>query len=87
MVSKFADKNGNNSAMPDGIPVDIKSYDDPFDGCQLGDEDETMLKTALMAAGKPYTKAATEGRKPFTTDFIDHGKPRGILIKSVPTLN
>ena len=87
MVSKFADKNGNNPAMPDGIPVDIEAEDNPFDGFQLGDEEETMLKAALTAAGKVYTRSAVESRKPMQTDFIEHGVPRGILIKTdIPTL-
>ncbi|MBQ8060755.1 MAG: PDZ domain-containing protein [Bacteroidales bacterium] len=82
MVSKFADKNGDNAAQPDGIPVQIESVDDPFDGLQLGDENETMLKAALTAAGKVYTKSSIETRKPFETKLMDHGVPRGILIKS-----
>ena len=83
MVSKFADKNRQNSAEPDGIPVDIKAEDDVFDGYQLGDENETMLKAALKAAGKTYaeTKAAEPG-KPYRTEFIERDIPRGILIKN-----
>lgn len=82
MVSKFADKNGNNAAQPDGIPVQIKSEDNPFDGYQLGDENETMLKAALEAAGKTVTKSSIGIRKPFDTEFVEHGVPRGILIKT-----
>jgi hypothetical protein len=87
MVSKFADKNGNNAAQPDGIPVQVESFDDPFDGFQLGDENETMLKAALTSAGKVYTRSSVESRKPLQTDFIEHGVPRGILIKTdVPSI-
>ncbi len=84
MVSKFADKNGKNAAQPDGIPVDIKVKDNPTDGYQLGDENETMLKAALMAAGKKYTRASTETRTPSLTPvegFKSH-RPKGILIKT-----
>ena len=84
MVSKFADKNGNNPAMPDGIPVNIEAYDDPFDGYQLGDTGESMLKTALSAAGAPDTgtRAAHASRPPFELEMIDHDVPRGVLIKT-----
>lgn len=83
MISKFADKNRQNSAEPDGIPVDIEAEDNPFDGFQLGDENETMLKAALKAAGKTYveTKAAEQG-KPYRTELLEKDVPRGILIKT-----
>ena len=84
MVSKFADKNGQNAAMPDGIPVNIKVGDNPLDGYQLGDENETMLKAALTAAGKVYSKSsapATRSSRIETTP-LDHGMPRGMLIKT-----
>ena len=82
MVSQFADKNGKNDAMPDGIPVNYSAIDNPFDAIQLGDENEAMLKVALTAAGKTYTRSSVGTRKPFETEFIEHGVPRGILIKS-----
>ena len=84
MVSKFADKSGNNAAMPDGIPVDINASDNPLDGYQLGDENETMLKAALTAAGKPTvgTRAFSGNQPVYEMERIEHGKPRGILIKS-----
>ena len=83
MVSKFADKNGDNPAMPDGIPVNIEVYDNPLDGYQFGDEEETMLKAALTAAGKVYTKAPLEGRRfRYETEWLEHGAPKGMLIKS-----
>lgn len=84
MFSKFADKNKKNAAMPDGIPVDIEVDDDPTDGYQFGDENETMLKAALQAAGKPGTKASSFTSKPIPTEFIEHGMPRGMLIKTNP---
>jgi C-terminal processing protease CtpA/Prc len=83
MVSKFADKNGNNQAMPDGIPVDIEVQDNALDGFQIGDENETMLRAALSAAGKVYTKAPIEGRRSgLETVRLEHGAPRGMLIKT-----
>ena len=83
MVSKFADKYGNNRAMPDGIPVDIEVQDNALDGFQFGDENETMLRAALSAAGKVYTKAPIEGRRSgLETVRLEHGAPRGMLIKT-----
>lgn len=47
MVSRYADKNGETASMPDGIAPDLEIGDDPLDGYQLGDENETMLSVAL----------------------------------------
>ena len=82
MVSKFADKNGDNAAQPDGIPVQIESKDNPLDGSQLGDENETMLRAALTAAGKVYTRSSVETGRQFETELLEHSVPRGILIKT-----
>jgi len=87
MVSKFADKNGKNASLPDGLPVDVASEDNPLDGHQLGDEEETMLKAALEAAGKVYTRSSVKDAPQageFQTRLVDHGAPRGMLIKSAP---
>lgn len=90
MISKFADCNGCNASIPDGIPVDIAADDDPFDGFQLGDENETMLRVALQAAGKVYPQADVATRtysRNLQTSPLEHGAPRGLLIKTdVPAL-
>lgn len=86
MISKFADKNGNNQAMPDGIPVDIEVEDKVLDGFQFGDENETMLKAALTAAGKTYTRASTGHVNPFGPGYVGHIAPKGILVKELPDL-
>ena len=85
MISKFADRDGRNESIPDGIPVDVRIDDDPFDGCQLGDENETMLRAALQAAGKVYPQTASVTRsysKNIELTPLEHGAPRGILIKT-----
>lgn len=84
MVSQFADKNGKNPANPDGIPVNVEAHDNPLDGYQLGDENETMLKAALTAAGKTYpeTKAPTRSIHSFSSEHLEHGASRGMLIKT-----
>ena len=51
MYARFADKNGETLCMPDGIPVDVAAEDNPRDGCQFGDPEESMLKVALQRAG------------------------------------
>ena len=90
MVSKFADCNGDNASIPEGIPVDVDVKDNPLDGYQLGDENETMLRAALQAAGKVYPASAP--RQPHSLNIplspLDHGAPRGLLIKtSIPPVN
>ena len=85
MVSKFADCDGNNASIPDGLPVDVEVRDDPMDGFQLGDENETMLKAALQAAGKVYPQTASVTRsysKNSELTPLEHGAPRGLLIKT-----
>ena len=82
MTSKFADKNGKNAAQPDGIPVDIEAYDIPYDGYQLGDQEETMLSAALKAAGKTGTRAGVSTHQVFPLEIVDHRAPRGILVKT-----
>ena len=86
MISKFADKDGNNSAIPDGIPVDIEVKDDVLDGFQFGDENETMLKAALKAAGKADTRGTVGHSNPFGAEFVSHIAPKGILINELPDL-
>lgn len=85
MISKFADRNGRNASIPDGIPVDVHADDNPFDGYQLGDENETMLRAALQAAGKTYPKSASVTRsysEAIDLTPLDHGAPRGALIRT-----
>lgn len=59
MINRYADRNGNNPCMPDGLTPDLEVKDEPFRSEQLGDENETMLKAALTRAGKIYP---AEGR-------------------------
>ena len=81
MVSKFADRDGKNAAEPDGILPDIVVTDNPFDGYPLGDENETLLKAALAAAGKTYTRADGSSRPVYVRTERLHHKPN-ILIHS-----
>ena len=91
MVSTFADKDGHNGSNPadpthrgntPGFAVDIEAYDNPLDGFQLGDENETMLRAALAAAGKVYTgtRAPELPAPKFETRRLEHGIPAGTLI-------
>jgi len=59
MVSSYADKDGNCPIMPNGFTPNIPAKDNPADGYAIGDENESMLKVALEAAGKADTKADT----------------------------
>ncbi len=52
MISRYADVNGETPCMPHGFVPDIEAKDYPLEGLELGDENETMLKTALKRAGK-----------------------------------
>lgn len=56
MVSRYADKDGNTGCMPDGYIPDIEIKDNPVEGFQLGDPEESMLKVALTQAGYQYNE-------------------------------
>ncbi len=65
MIGSYSDKDGNNPCRTDGLTPDTAVSDNPFDGFQLGDENETMLKTALSAAGKSYAATRSLSRTPY----------------------
>ena len=52
MISMYADKNGNNPCMPDGLTPDVEANDLFEEPYSLGDEREAMLNVALQRAGK-----------------------------------
>jgi hypothetical protein len=53
MISMYADKDGNNPCMPDGLLPDVEADDFFEESYPLGDEREAMLNVALQRAGKP----------------------------------
>ena len=57
MIGRYADKNGETGSMPNGFTPDVPVADNPMDGYQLGDPQETMLKAALTLAGYKYPAA------------------------------
>lgn len=54
MYGRYADKNGVTLSMPSGLTPDYAVRDNPLDGYQLGDTQETLLKQALTLAGYDY---------------------------------
>ena len=61
MISRFADKDGQTRCMPDGLVPDVEVKDNPLDGRQLGDPEETMLAEALKLCG--YVSKSPAARK------------------------
>ena len=59
MFSRYADKDGVTLCMPDGIKPDYSALDNPQDGFQLGDPNETMLKSTLKRAGFTVTESSS----------------------------
>ena len=47
MVSRYANRDGNTPCMPNGFEPNISVADNPLDGHQLGDPEETMLAAVL----------------------------------------
>lgn len=52
MINMYADKDGNNPCMPNGLQPDVKVVDRLEEPYPLGDEREAMLNVALERAGK-----------------------------------
>jgi len=58
MIGRYADKNGNCPAMPDGLTPDYEAEDRPDLGYGFGDERDPMLRQALILAGRTDLQAA-----------------------------
>jgi hypothetical protein len=81
MYSRYADCKGETLSMPDGIAPDYEVDDDPLDGFDLGDPQETMLAFALelmegrtRSAERPFALL----RDPVPEDF--HPRTQGLLV-------
>ena len=81
MYSRYADCKGETLSMPDGIAPDYEVDDDPLDGFDLGDPQETMLAFALglmegrtRNAERPFAPL----RDPVPEDF--HPRTQGLLV-------
>ena len=62
MISMYADKNGENPCMPDGLQPDVDAKDLFEEPYPLGDEREAMLNIALQRAGKTDLEARSVSR-------------------------
>ena len=58
MYSSYSDRDGVTLCKPDGIKPDYTAMDNPQDGFQLGDPNETMLKSTLKRAGFTVTESS-----------------------------
>ena len=93
MYSRFADKNGETRCMPDGLAPDIEVADNPLDGRDLGDPEETMLASVLKLCGykdvSPSARQAPSRMPAFEPAPVDAGalRPdfgRRIILPSRP---
>lgn len=62
MISMYADKDGKNPCMPDGLTPDVEANDLFEESYQLGDEREAMLNVALQRAGKTDLESRVASR-------------------------
>lgn len=62
MISMYADKNGENPCMPDGLQPDVDAKDLFEEPYPLGDEREAMLNIALQRAGKTDLQSRVASR-------------------------
>ena len=56
MIGRYADRDGNCPAMPDGLKPDYEAEDRPELGYDFGDERDPMLREALILAGRDDLK-------------------------------
>ena len=88
MIGRYADRDGNTGCMPDGFEPDHYVADNPFDGCQLGDPEETMLKTALTLAGYEYPAKALPIKKKPAAVYGGPASPKreafGVFLRQEP---
>ena len=81
MYSRYADCNGVTLSMPDGIAPDYEVDDDPLDGFDLGDPQETMLAFTLgLIEGR--TRSVETASAPALNPVSDGFHPRttGVLV-------
>lgn len=52
MINRYADRDGNNPCIPDGLTPDVVLEDNPQEPYPLGDDREALLRRALKEAGK-----------------------------------
>ena len=71
MFSSYSDRDGVTLCKPDGIKPDYSAMDNPQDGFQLGDPNETMLKSVLKRAG--FTVAESSGTQQQAPARFDTG--------------
>ena len=88
MYARYADCNGVTLSMPDGIKPDFEVEEDLFDGCQLGDPEETLLACALAHMnGEEFPVARSVGTDAPALLRVP-GKPHrpgyGLLVKDWP---
>ena len=78
MISRFADKNGETLCMPDGLEPSINVSDNPLDGYQLGDPEETML-AAVLAGHTPSQSRRSLSHAPLKIERPS-GKPSFMIL-------
>lgn len=62
MINMYADKDGKNPCMPDGLTPGVEAKDLFEESYQLGDEREAMLNVALQMAGKTDLESRVASR-------------------------
>lgn len=75
MISMYADKNGDNPCMPNGLTPDVEVADMFMEAYPLGDEREALLNVALERAGKTDLQARATSRSVHT---LSVGKAIGV---------
>lgn len=82
MVSRYADKNGDTPCMPDGYVPDVVVDDDPLDGHELGDPDETMLSTVLNGIAPMKSKSAIQESSSLVRMEEQHFRSPQVLVRN-----
>lgn len=81
IVSKYADCNGVTRSMPFGMAADYNATDNPTDGYELGDPEESMLSAVIALSSAEVYAAPVVKSAPMMADPLPFEKPgTGALI-------
>ena len=83
MIGRYADRDGNCPAMPDGLAPAIKEEDRPDLGYDFGDERDPMLRQALILAGRSDLHAVASTRAAARTERLPEQVVKPVFGKRI----
>ncbi len=80
IATRYSDCNGKTLSMPNGIPAKYDATDNPLDGYQLGDPQESMLASTLSRMGVSADKTPASVRpRSLQGSFTSLERPEALI--------